>query len=94
MQLQVQVKVTISLKTVQLGLPPRKGLLLLDWHLVTYLPCDPAMGPYGRMTGGNLNTQGSHSELSEWLDIVSHSVRCRIVSEICLLKNINIVLKS
>lgn len=67
-------------KTVQLGLPPLKGLLLLDWYLVTNLPCDPDMWPYGTMTGGNIEGVGFPRE--RWLNIVPHSVRCRIISEI------------
>ena len=38
---QVQVKVTICSGAVQLGLPPLTGLRVLDWQLVTGVPCDP-----------------------------------------------------
>ena len=38
---QVQVKLTICSGAVQLGLPPLTGLRVLDWQLVTGVPCDP-----------------------------------------------------
>lgn len=38
--LQVQVKVTICLKDMQLWLL-LSGFLFLDWHVCTNLPCDP-----------------------------------------------------